>query len=62
MECVNAKKTYFYSDGRIKSTGQWHDYKQWGVWKNYDEQGKLEKITNYDDSGNINSTELIRRE
>ena len=59
---VDGPATYYYANGRIKSIGQWHDFKQSGTWKDYNVQGKLEKITHYNDDGKIVKTELYGTE
>ena len=52
--------TYFYPDGRISSKGQWHNYAQVGVWKEYKENGNLVATIYYDSSGKIIKTDSIK--
>ena len=59
---VDGSATYYYPDGRIKSTGQWHDFKQTGIWKEYTEQGQLREVVHYDNDGNIIKTDKIQNE
>ena len=59
---VDGPATYYYANGRIRSIGQWHDFKQSGTWKDYNKQGELEKITHYNNDGKIIKTELYRKE
>jgi hypothetical protein len=35
--------TYYYEDGRIRSTGNWNGYKEVGIWKRYDKEGNPKK-------------------
>jgi len=57
---IDGPATYYYSDGRIKSIGQWHNYAQSGTWKNYKENGELKTVVYYDSNGNIIKTDSIR--
>jgi len=57
---IDGPAIYYYSDGRIKSTGQWHNYAQSGTWKNYKKNGELEEVAYYDSSSNIIKTDTIR--
>lgn len=57
---IDGPAIYFYSDGRIKSKGQWHDYAKVGIWKNYKENGELQATIYYDSSGNIIKTDSIK--
>jgi antitoxin component YwqK of YwqJK toxin-antitoxin module len=59
---IDGPALYYYANGRTRSIGQWHDFKQSGTWKDYDEQGRLEKITHYNDDGKIIKTELYGKE
>jgi hypothetical protein len=55
----DGKATYYFRDGRVKSTGMWKDYGKVGVWYNYDPFGKLDFIEHYDDSGKLKKKEKI---
>jgi hypothetical protein len=57
---IDGPATYYYSDGRIKTTGQWHNYAQIGKWKNYKENGELKEVVYYDSSGNIIKTDTTK--
>lgn len=52
--------TYYYPDGRIKSTGQWQNHVQVGTWKNYEENGRLNEIVYYDSSGDVIKTDSLK--
>ena len=56
---IDGPATYYYPDGRIKSFGIWRNYSQVGIWKNYSENGELKEIIEYNDNGDIISTETI---
>lgn len=45
---INGKAKYYYQDGRIRTTGEWRNTKRVGVWKDYDEEGKLVSIYDHD--------------
>ena len=55
----DGKATYYFSDGRIRSTGMWKDNGMVGVWYNYDPFGKLDFIEHYDDNGKLKKKEKI---
>ncbi len=57
---VDGPATYYYPDGRIKSTGLWRNYAQVGIWKNYNENGELKEVVHYDDKGYIIKTDTVR--
>jgi antitoxin component YwqK of YwqJK toxin-antitoxin module len=57
---IDGPATYYYSDGRIKSKGQWHDYAQVGIWKHYKENGELRATIYYDSSGSVIKTDSIK--
>jgi antitoxin component YwqK of YwqJK toxin-antitoxin module len=57
---VDGPATYYYSDGRIKSKGQWHDYAQVGIWKDYKENGELQATIYYDTNGKIIKTDSLK--
>lgn len=57
---IDGPAVYYYSDGRIKSIGLWHDFAQVGVWKSYKENGELQTIINYDSSGKIIMTAVVK--
>src|SRR5690348_16245787 len=40
---VDGPATYYYPNGRINNIGRWHNYRQVGVWKTYEETGKLKE-------------------
>lgn len=45
---LNGLAKYYYPNGRIKTEGRWKDYNSVGIWKEYDEEGKLVSIYDYD--------------
>ena len=57
---IDGPATYYYSNGRIKTTGQWHNYAYTGTWKNYEENGELKEVVIYDSNGNIIKADTIR--
>jgi len=57
---IDGPAIYYYSDGRIKSKGQWHDYAQVGIWKNYKENGELQATIYYDSSGKIIKADSLK--
>jgi hypothetical protein len=57
---IDGPATYYYSDGRIKSQGQWHNHVQVGIWKSYKENGELQATIYYDSSGKLIKTDSIK--
>ena len=57
---IEGHATYYHFNGRIKSTGQWKNFKQVGEWKNYNQDGELETIEYFDERGSILETEKIK--
>lgn len=53
---VEGIATYYYSDGRIKETGELYNDKEIGIWKDYNTKGELHKTTIYDNDGNYIET------
>jgi antitoxin component YwqK of YwqJK toxin-antitoxin module len=57
---IEGPAKYYYEDGRIKSRGEWFDYKQIGEWKDYDKEGYLILIKHYDDNGKLIREEKLK--
>lgn len=54
---IDGPATYYYEDGRIRSKGTWSDYKQVGVWKEYDKDGYLVLTQYYNENGVVEKEE-----
>jgi antitoxin component YwqK of YwqJK toxin-antitoxin module len=54
---INEHSTYYYEDGRIRSTGKRVDNKQVGAWKDYDKDGYLILTQYYDNDGKLEREE-----
>ena len=59
---IDGPATYFYPDGRVRSLGQWKEFKMYGIWKNYYDNGELKEIVEYDSTGNIVKQETFDKE
>lgn len=57
---VDGPATYYYLDGRVRSTGQWSIGKRTGEWRAYNPIGQLETIEYYNDKGELEKKEKIK--
>ena len=57
---LDGPATYYYGDGRIKTTGEFVNGKRQGRWRNYDEAGDLIEILIYDQDGKIEKKEKVK--
>lgn len=57
---IDGPATYYHSDGRVSTRGQFRYGKRWGEWKKYDSQGNLIEIVYYDQKGKFERKEKIK--
>lgn len=57
---LDGSATYYYSDGRIRTIGQFNKGKWWGKWKNYNYRGELIEFIYYDENGNLKLREKMK--
>ena len=50
---IDGPATYYYEDGRIRSKGEWKEFKRIGEWKNFGSEGYLKSIEYYSDKGEL---------
>lgn len=50
---IDGEAKYYYQDGRLKSIGMWNKFNRIGIWKNYDENGKLVLIEEFNEKGKL---------
>ena len=57
---IDGPATYYYKDGRIRTTGHFTDGTRTGEWKDYNPIGQLVTIKTYNDKGELEKSEEIK--